>query len=227
MTAWHVYGILGQQPRDLKLEGLHGAPVHVLGGPNVWALASEVTTGLNVIPTNALDPIMHHKVIEAALERFDVLPARFTAPIEHRMLLNRLEADSAKHLSALARIRGSLEFGIRAQIDPGLPPVVGGLEQPVRSSGRAYLESRREEFKAEQVARSELECLARELEKALPALEWSHRFPEPGLYRGSALVPKAKLLDFRMAFMKLEFEPVPSLHGPFPAYSFASVGGLS
>ena len=70
MTAWHVYGILEQQPRDLKLEGLHGAPVHALGGPNVWALASEVTTGLNVIPTNALDPIMHHKVIEAALEHW-------------------------------------------------------------------------------------------------------------------------------------------------------------
>jgi Gas vesicle synthesis protein GvpL/GvpF len=223
MSTWHVYGILAQQPRDLKLEGLHGAPVLALGGPNVWVLASEV----QVAPTNALDPIMHHKVIEAALEHWDVLPARFTAPIEHRLLLNRLEADSEKHLAALARVRGSLEFGIRAQIDPGLPAVQGGLEQPVRSSGRAYLESRREEFQAEQVARSELECLARELEKALPALEWSHRYPEPGLYRGSALVPKAKLLNFRMDFMKLEFEPMPSLHGPFPAYSFASVGGLS
>jgi Gas vesicle synthesis protein GvpL/GvpF len=223
MTTWHVYGILGQQPREVRLEGLHGAPVRVLGGPNVWALASEVQS----LPTNALDPIMHHKVIEAALEQWDVLPARFMAPIEHRLLLNRLEANSQKHLLALARIRGSLEFGIRAQIDPGLPPVKGGLEQPIRSSGRAYLESRREEFNAEQITRSELECLARELEKALPALEWLHRFPEPGVYRGSALVPKATLLNFRMAFMKLEFAPTPSLHGPFPAYSFASVGAFA
>ena len=186
---WHVYAILGQDPGEVRLRGLGGAPVQAVRGGAVWALASERPEH----GPSAADPLEHHRVIEGALERWPLLPARFAAPLGLEALVRRLERDAQAHLAALERVRGAREFAIRAEL--------GGVTPGPRAnaaSGRAYLEARRAETTAN--ARL-LECCGWLCGRLAPfALEFAHRYPEPTLYRGAALVAEGQIEEFRRAF---------------------------
>ena len=213
MTHWHLYAILGQDPGEVRLQGLGGAKVQAIRGGPLWALASERAEH----GTNAADPLEHHRVIERALERWALLPARFAAPQSLDALLRRLEHDASTHLAALERVRDSREFSIRAELEPDHAGTASGSVRP--EAAPAHANTRLAEF-------SQGLC-----EHLTPfALEFAHAYPEPSLYRGSVLVARGRLEAFWHAFAAaLEALPLegvrPSLHGPYSPYSFVHANG--
>jgi hypothetical protein len=220
MSLWHVYAILGQDPGEVRLQGLGGGRVQAVRGGAVWALASERGSAVT-----AADPIEHHRVIEGALEQWPLLPARFAAPVTLETLVQRLERDALIHIAALERVRDAREFAIRAELEDVPPTAATPPEAP--TTGRAYLQSRRQELLANETANAKLLAFSDQLCARLApfALEFTHRYPQPGLYRGVALVPQAGLDAFGHAFAEtLAAMPCagvrPSLHGPYPPYSF-------
>ena len=215
IRTWHVYAILGHDPGEVRLQGLGGAKVQAIRGGPIWALASECAGGT----PNASDPLEHHRVIERALERWPLLPARFAAPVALDSLIHRLEHDAQAHLVALERVRDSREFAIRAEVLEAMMPTA--TPRAMRYTESTVLEK----------ANTRLLEFSEQLANALApfALEFSHRYPEPNLYRGAVLVARGRLEDFWHAFAatlaQLPSDGLhPSLHGPYPPYSFVRSG---
>jgi Gas vesicle synthesis protein GvpL/GvpF len=220
----HVYAILDSKPSYQDLSSLGISSLRVIEADGLYALVSEAN--LQTEPKElALAALEHNDVIEKALVFCSLLPARFTAPLEKNIVINKLGSNLKAYQTALDRVRNALEFALRAEVPTEkLEPVASDT-----SSGRAYLESRRAQFNQEHQTRSKLEVIAASFELRLGslALEVLHRY-EPNVYRGSYLVKRANLEVFKNAFQTafktFQTDPVQlGLHGPFAPYSFAAV----
>jgi hypothetical protein len=93
----------------------------------------------------------HEQVLESALAAGPVVPCRFCTVYRSEHELRRFLADrGAVLVSALARLEGRVELGVKAFAAGAPPSEAAGAE-----SGRAYLEARRREKQArEELART-------------------------------------------------------------------------
>lgn len=224
----HVYAILDSKPSNQDLNTLGISSLRLVEASGLYALVS--TANPQTEPKElAIAALEHNGVIEKAMTFCSLLPARFTAPLEENIVVNKLSSNLEAYQTALGRVRNALEFALRAQVPAeSLEPVTSDT-----SSGRAYLESRRAQFNQEHQTRSKLEAIAASFELRLGSLTLKvlHRY-EPNVYRGSYLVRRTNLEVFKNAFQTAlkTFQTDTAqlgLHGPFAPYSFAAIEASS
>jgi Gas vesicle synthesis protein GvpL/GvpF len=148
-TAWYVYGVVAAgaaEPDEVRLIEQGG----------LAAVAREVPLadfGEDSLPQRLNDPewleasvLAHEEVLQAFVET-GVVPLRFGAIYRDAREVERmLEARSVFFHTALARLGGHVEIGVKGWlVAPGPPP---SRVEPTAAGGRAYLERRRDELAA-------------------------------------------------------------------------------
>lgn len=152
----HVYALTGE-PVDLgDVAGIDGRRVRTVACPPLHACVSDHDRAPGATRERAL---AHARVVAAAGDRADAVPVQFGAQHADEASLCATVAERAVPLAgALRRVGGHVEVAVRC----GRPPTGGGQLRPARdgarrtgdegSSGRAYLEGRLEQERAERAA---------------------------------------------------------------------------
>jgi hypothetical protein len=240
-TGWYVYGVAEQQ------DGLE-AIAQVVGRGRLAALVAEVPLdeyGQEALRERLNDRAWleekaraHEEVLQAVAEITPVVPLRFGTIYDELSDVERLlEARGSSFESALERVRGRVELGVKAWSDPSrLAAAVGGGEPTAdEPSGRAYLQRRQREqrLSAEVAARSaELgeEAHRRLLAVAVEGVanraqsrELSGR-DEPMILNGAYLVAAGDdALRAEVDRLAVEHEPLGITYevtGPWPPHNF-------
>jgi hypothetical protein len=187
----------------------------------------------------------HHRVVEAVARSGPVVPMPLATVFrDDTGVLGMLAERRADIVSALRRVNGRAEWGVKVYYDPevavqGADRTTDASEdrQPV-GSGRAYLHQRQAQLSAEESARNAAAVGAHEVHRTLAQLAAAtHSRPpqDPRLRRGSLrmvlnnaylldddrvekFVTAAAALDDRHDAVRVE------LTGPWPPYSFTALG---
>jgi len=245
-AGWYLYGVAAA---DAEAPG--GAPsvdpangVVSLGEGPVAALASRVSLvefDEETLPQRLADAgwleekiRAHEQVLEAALASTTVVPCRFCTVYRSEEDLRAFLAGHGDELrDALATLEGRVELGVKALVDPAR--FSAELEAASQAtSGRAYLEARREEqrlgaelvrFQGELAANLHERLLAAAedgVSLALQSREVSGR-DEEMLFNGAYLVGDREKFEEALAEAAqgarehgVELE----LTGPWPPYNF-------
>ena len=170
-----TYGVMpGRQSAPAGVEGLEGRPVAALRHRDLAVLVTELPadpfTGaeldrrLEDLPTLGRLAREHDAVLEAALMAGDVVPFRMctlfrTARAVHDML----DVEYPRLTAALARLRGTAEWGVKAYAVPH----AGDAPAPRPASGIEYLARRRAQRDAAEATRDAVESAAAEIHAEL------------------------------------------------------------
>ena len=155
----------------------------------------------------------HERVIERLMTDRAVLPMRFgTRLADDDALREKLAVRQQEFLTALDRVRGRVEIGVRA-MQPLAAQEVTATPAP---SGRAYIEGK---LRNGREATAVHEPLA-----ALAAASTRHAVHRPDeLLRASYLVDRAAVAGFRAAVERVQRPDLAVLcTGPWPPYSFVA-----
>jgi hypothetical protein len=148
-TAWYVYGVVAAGAAEHD-------EVRLIEQGGLAAVAREVPLadfGEDSLPQRLNDPewleasvLAHEEVLQAFVET-GVVPLRFGAIYRDAREVERmLEARSVFFHTALARLGGHVEIGVKGWlVAPGPPP---SRAEATAAGGRAYLERRRDELAA-------------------------------------------------------------------------------
>lgn len=243
----YVYGIVetGSIHRSITANGVGGGPPSLLAVDGLTAIVCGVDVGEfegEALERNAATPgwleqkvRAHEAVLEEALARTTVVPMRFGSIFTSTDGLCRMLTDHAGEFrAALARVRGRTEWGVKLHADiKRMAESLAGAPAET-ASGRGYLERRKAQLDAGNLAASAAAQVAAETHEALAAVAdeavtMSGRGGEA--LNGAYLVPN----DRREAFMR-KVEELQTRHadafafevtGPWPPYNFteADVGG--
>jgi Gas vesicle synthesis protein GvpL/GvpF len=149
----------------------------------------------------------HEAVVEALMERRDLLPMRFGTLVEDDAAAARALEERREELRAgLDRVRGAVELAVRAEMESGDGQPAGG--------GAEYLRARTRRAEAARLLHEPLEFLARE----------GKMQPGPELLRAAYLVDRDAVEAFVGLVKRLQetHDGVRVLcTGPWPPYSFA------
>ena len=211
----------GEVPPSPELTGIGGAPVRCVeaAGLAIW-LSDEVAGPATVDRMRA-----HDAVVRAAMRSATPLPlrygARFASESEARDLL---QSRAAEFAASLTRVAGCVEAGMRVlwKTPPISPP--HALAAPP-TSGRVYLEMRRDALQLDEQARADATALLDRLDRHFPGIPAERRLgSEPGvvgsvahLVQGSALAAYRALVQSAREDLR-EVDLV--LTGPWAPYSF-------
>jgi hypothetical protein len=164
----------------------------------------------------------HEEVVEAMMDAGPVLPMRAGTVLAERAAVEDMLLEWQSQLAeALERVRGAVEFGVRAVIGPQQEPPAGAAAE--KPTGAEYMLGRlARQRRADELARrvhEPLALLARE--SALNAGPATGR-----QLRAAYLVDSDRVERFRERVDELERERVASAlvcTGPWPPYSFSDV----
>ena len=210
----YVYAITEGVPAELPAHGgLGGARLRTLEHGALAAVYSEDPPARLEPTENAL--WRHEQLAEELMAAHAVLPMRFGTRLEDEQELRELLIERAPGFAAaLAAVRGKVELGVRATIEPE-----PGTPAPP-ASGRAYITGKLERRRA--AAR-----LGETLHAELGHLASASTFklvgdPRP-VFAGSYLVERGRVEAFRQGF-----EPARAARpgvelactGPWPPFSF-------
>lgn len=253
MTAgdgWYVYGVVPAAEASPALfadvAGVSGSPVRLVDGGALAAIASEVPLaefGEEAITTKLRDPEWlegrvraHDAVLEAALGLVPVVPFRFGAIYRGENHVRELLSDDEKFAEALERVRGRLEFGVKAFLmtpDAEAPPAAN---EGSSTAGRRYLEAKQQARRLAEEQDAQKARWADASHQRLAAVseaatanppqprEISGRNAEMFL-NGAYLVAAERDAEFRGVLTELGDEfgangVAYELTGPWPAYNF-------
>ncbi|HVY95973.1 MAG TPA: GvpL/GvpF family gas vesicle protein [Solirubrobacterales bacterium] len=201
--------------------GPHGAPLRRVGAGRLAAVVSE--------RPRALEPDedllwAHERVVEELMESATILPLRFGSSVERAESLTALlEERREEFLTALERVRGAVEVGVRAELPQPEPE---GAARPRGSPGpgTAYLlERAREERRGREAAELVHRPLAALARRSAPALGPS----DPRRFKVAYLVDQGALDAFASRVTELNAGLAGakiSCTGPWPPYSFVGEG---
>lgn len=256
-TGWYVYGVVAAAEGGALVEAPEGvdssAGVAVIADGRLGAVASRVSLdefGEGSLEENLRDAAWleekvraHEAVLEAAVERTPVVPFRFGTIYRGReQVLAMLSEHREDFSAALERVRGRVELGVKAILDPERfaerRRADSGEGNEPQSAGRAYLlERQRERQLAEAAETFAAECARVSHERLSRAAEAARanplRRPElaggPGemLLNGAYLLRVDEQERFRATLAELESRyaadgVVYALTGPWPPYNFVS-----
>jgi hypothetical protein len=240
---WWTYGVVAV-PASLppELRGLEGERVELVEAGAVAALASPVGAAEYSGPAlerrlddlETLEPMAraHDDVLEHALVG-DVIPLRMCTLYETQdALRDMLVAEQARLLSALHRIRGAVELGVKGFVVPA-----PRAESARPSSGTEYLAQRLAQRKRETAGEASLERSAAALHAQLsdhaaaavllrPQDRRLSGRDEEMLLNGAYLVRRRDASDFARLVESLgrAGELALEVTGPWPPYHFAEAG---
>jgi hypothetical protein len=242
VAEW-VYGVVdGGAPDPAGETGVDGAAVRVIAGGGLAALASPVpierfgeaplTAALEDLERLEALARAHEQVIERALERGAVVPFRLCTIYEDADgVRSMLEREHAALAAALDRLRGSVEWGVKAyRAERAATPA------PAASSGTEWLRRKRDDRAAAEAARDAAgeraaaihARLAEHARAATLARPHDRRLSGDGremLLNGAYLVPADGADGFRTVVEALGGEHAPhgvtlELTGPWAPYHF-------
>jgi Gas vesicle synthesis protein GvpL/GvpF len=238
-TGWYLYGVVaasGEPPRAAAVDP-RGEVVSIAEG-RLAAVASQVS--LAEFDESALSERLadtewleqkiraHEQVLETVLASSAVVPCRFCTVYRDEGELRRFLSEHGDTLAdTLARFEGRVEIGVKAFVQP---PSDSRAAQA--SSGRAYLEARREEQRLREELGAFQAALASELHEVLLAAaddgvaltlqsrDVSGRDQEM-LFNGAYLVGDRANFEQALAGVARERAGVElELTGPWPPYNF-------
>jgi hypothetical protein len=187
----------------------------------------------------------HHGVIDAVAQQGPLVPMRLaTVYSDDARIAAVLTERGADFRSALRRITGRMEWGVKAYADrqpeaSDDSAVTAGASRPGGGAGAAYLQRRRNQLTAQKNARRETLASAEMIHAALSryAAETRVHTPQapqltgikaPMILNAAYLLDSARGEEFAAAVTALA-EQHPALRleltGPWPPYSFAGTGG--
>ena len=187
----------------------------------------------------------HHGVIDAVAQQGPLVPMRLaTVYSDDARIAAVLAERGADFRSALRRITGRMEWGVKAYADrqpeaSDDSAATAGASGPGGGAGAAYLQRRRNQLTAQKNARretlagaemihAELSRYADETRVHTPQAPQLTGIKAPMILNAAYLLDSAQGEDFAAAVAALA-EQHPGLRleltGPWPPYSFASTGG--
>jgi hypothetical protein len=242
-TAWYVYGVAEADPALERLEGVrlvrHGELAAVVREVPLdeydEAVLPERLNDREWLERNAR---AHEEILQAAATVSAVVPLRFGTIYRSLDQVDQMLAEREVELAAtLDRVRGHVELGVKAWVDPRrLEQTLEAENQPAGGGeGAAYLlRRRREQELARELAsrRAELAAEAHRRLSAVAAAAVANRSQpreltgrsEDMLLNGAYLVPddddrlraEVERLAAEHAELGVEYE----LTGPWPPHNF-------
>jgi hypothetical protein len=237
------------------LAGVGGAEVRLIDADSLTAVVSNVALeefGEEALRRNLEDLAWleavaraHHGVIDAAAQRFPLLPMRLaTVYSGEETMMAGLTAHAAQFRSALERVRSRTEWGVKAYVVPVAKDAASGSPGPARpagqaggaDSGLAYLRRRRDALSASRESARGAADSAQAVHAQLERHAVDSRLHPPQSAqlsgRSEPMVLNAAYLldDDRAAGFASEVEALGGRHprlrleltGPWPPYSFAA-----
>ena len=242
----YVYGVVeAGSVAGIAADGIGGSPpallcvgdlTAIVGGVDVAEFEGEALER-NVASPEWLEQKVraHEAVLEAVLARAAVVPMRFGSIFSSPAGLQRMLTEHAAEFhTALARVRGRTEWGVKLHCDGGR--VVESLAgAPADTpSGRGYLEQRKTQLDARARAADVADEVAAEAHESLAALadDAVAAVPRSGeVLNGAYLVRDEERTAFMRRVEELQLAHagafVFEVTGPWPPYNFtnADVGG--
>lgn len=233
MTGVYLYAIT--EPADqaaLELRGFERALVTILPYQRIAAAVSPLAAPVEATPANLW---LHEGVVEALMPTCAVLPVRFgTLLPDDARARAILEAHYHAFATALERVRGRVELGLRVlwDDDAGHPASAsGGLEREdsLRSPGRQYLAARLQEERRTQAMRQRAQVLTEQIHQPLARL--AVESTQKVLLTPRMLLAAAYLVDReRVDAVRAETEVLAAAFsalqflctGPWPPYHFVA-----
>lgn len=226
---WLLYCVFRAKisERDLP-QGVDGRPVIAVCNNGLGAVISQ-------IPLTALSPTIprleaYQRVVETLHRNRTVIPMRYGCVCEIRAQALQLLKDRGEEYRALLdKIGDCVEMGIRLLLPQALSVGLSrdGAGPDVRSPGRAYLETRRERYAAQNRDAAEEERLVEVVSTNLRGLFADRRSEVSSSYQDRLvslyfLVPRNRVDTFRRAFRDLRVSGSTKLllTGPWPPYNF-------
>jgi hypothetical protein len=211
----HVYGVVDELAELPAARGLDDAP-----------LERRRIEGLEVVLSRAETPpssgvsretvLRHAQVVEELMARSGaLLPAQLGRAFHDEAELAAALREQAMQLTrALERVRGCVEFGLRA--------VAEDRGEAAAESGAEYMRVR-----LEQVRRQDALVAALHEPLARLARESTLHRDATGEVRAAYLLPRAEIPAFREAVARVAASPKLTVvcTGPWPPYSFATAEG--
>lgn len=249
-TVVHAYGVVpADTSRTLPSRGIDRSPITGLEMGDLTIVAGHLDAdryGESAWAEHGQDPQWlepvareHHAVLQALIERGDVVPLR----------LPGIYADDESLLASVAEVRLALETAmneVRGHAEWSVHLFQGEAsrqeDEPPATSGRDYLERRKRQVERRDEARNRRDSLAGEAYEALsnratrsrlnspqdPALSGRE---EPMLLNSAHLVPRGEegaffaVAEETDAYISAEGNLFLEVSGPWPPYSF--VGDLT
>jgi hypothetical protein len=198
--------------------GLDGAPVGTICVGTVAAIASEHAE-LRLEPAEE-ELWAHETVVEAAMDDGPVLPMRIGSVVEDTgAVVAMLRARGSDFGRALDHVRGAVEIGVRAAVDPAGMPSEAPVDPDGDAPGTAYLLSRLTRKRRLEDIGSRIDTALRELARDHKRLSAS---PERMTLNAAYLVADDRVDEFiqRAAALQEETGATVVCTGPWPPYSF-------
>jgi hypothetical protein len=182
-------------------------PLRELAYGDVVAVYREMAS----VPDATVESLRHQEgVLERLMDQHEVLPLRFGSTVaDEDELLHLLATRHDEFAVSLARVRGRVEMGVRANAHNG---------RRAAPTGREYLARKLERKRVAAAVHAELAELAHVSSMQVTS------DPGPG-FAASYLVDRDRVADFRRRFdsvrgSRSDFEMVCT--GPWPPFSFAT-----
>jgi hypothetical protein len=253
-TVWYVYGVVPADEATPELfEGVggvggSGVPVRLVRGDGLAAIVSAVPSGEFAEPLQErlADPgwleekvRAHAAVLDTVVGRVPLVPLRFGAVYRSEEHVRRMLAEHRELAAALERVRGAVEIGVKAFLDPERFAASRAEETPddeTASAGRAYLVRKQHERQLAEAARAfKAACAGGSHEQLAAAAEGARANPphppevvgtsDEMFLNGAYLVRIDRRGSFLAALADLERAYGPSgvryeRTGPWPPYNF-------
>jgi len=204
------------------LAGLRGAPLVVASSADLCACATDLPDR----PTLSREDLYaHHAIVEAIWRQSACLPARLPTWVDSVQALESLLTVRAEGLAhSLALVEGQAELALTL-LWTDTPSSDLPAEPPAQTPGRAYLQTRRREVRAEEQLRERAEALAATLEHGLASRSRIALLPSDSVALSLALLTPREAASNLQAALEKRLTEHPDVHpiwnGPWPPYSFA------
>lgn len=214
-----VYAFVAEPVTFEGLRGVDGAELHAVacGGLHAVISCHEVAAGRS--RTQVWE---HGRVVEALASQVAALPVRFGSTHPDVAALQAAVAGQYADLEArLAAVSGHVEFVVRASVSPVRFSAAPGADDP--GTGRAYLEGRLQEERAQRTAWDAARARLRTVAGALTGL--AVRSTEADGRRGpelAYLVAGGRAEDFQAAAAAACDGAAVVVGGPWAPYTFAA-----
>jgi hypothetical protein len=205
----HVYGVVDGLEELPRLRGVDEAGLERRRVAGLELVVSRAATPAS--PEVSRETVLRHAQVVEALMRIStaILPAQLGRGFrDEDQLATAIEEQAVDLQRSLERVRGCVEFGLRATAD--------AAALPDADTGAGYMHARLEQVHAQDDL---VERLHEPLARLARATTLQRR---PGAVTGAYLVAQSEVAAFKAAAAALERAPGATVvcTGPWPPYSF-------
>lgn len=230
-SGMQLYAVVDSaDPLVVPVEGIRGGVLYNIPHRDIGAAVGGFTAAPGGIDGDVI--LSYAEAVERLMERYTVLPAKFPTVFDGEdKVAEALVRNYTRLKDNLDRVRGKLEFGVRAMWDAGKALAPEAAERPgclpAAASGKYYMQTRVAGYRLERALREKADGCIRAMDSHFmgAAAEKMVEKTNGGRIVLSAayLVEAERVRAFKEAFdgIKASFPELRFLlSGPWPPYSF-------